>query len=89
MKSRFLIKEICAERKGSGESMKCLMRGVLMKVSENCYAEILLVLTCSFANWTLFSKFAQGERGSAHVRVQPFVIAHLSWLDANVASETR
>ena len=34
MKSRFLIKEICAERKGSGESIKCLMRGVLTKVSE-------------------------------------------------------
>ena len=69
MKSGFLIKEISAERKGSGESMKCLMRGVFTKLSEI----VTLKLICSIRSWILFQSLHRDSVG-----VPMFGSSHLS-----------
>ena len=56
-----------------------------------CYTEVKLPFML-LINWmspkVCFTPF-QVPMQSTTVRVQPFVIAHLSWLNANMASETR
>ena len=53
MKSRFLMKEICAEKKGSRESMKCLMRGVLTTGSDKRVEIVVWILVlCIIVEFT-------------------------------------